>query len=186
MRTLLGLRDHVEGDGDGAGGEIGAGLPIPVRGEEDGIHEGELERLALADSFAEFVTGAGGDASEGVLHAGRKMSDVIVNKDAVGVSLTEDLALCVGMRRERSGMGIDQRAQDAGGGGFARSFGSIEDEDGIGAAGLERRKKPGLDFGGAFGAETEEAGERVEGWSGGGWIGGFGRGRGWAPGARRK
>src|ERR1019366_3414730 len=54
-----------EGDGKGAGGEIGRGRPAIGDGEDDGALEEELERLAVA-WLAVGDADAAGEAAEGV------------------------------------------------------------------------------------------------------------------------
>ena len=53
-----------EGDGKGAGGEIGRGRPTIGHGEEDGALDEELECLALS-RLAAGDAGAAGEAAEG-------------------------------------------------------------------------------------------------------------------------
>ena len=78
---------------------------------------------------------------------------------------------------ERRVAGIDERAQEFGGGGFSGGGWTSEDQDGIRSGGLQRGQQPGEDGGDRGGREVEEMGEvRGQRFRGsGGWLSALGR-----------
>src|ERR1039458_3886381 len=137
------LGEWREGDGKGAGGQIGRGRPAIGDGEDDGALEEELERLAVAGLAAgdTHPPRGGGGGGGGVAGGG-----------AGGA--------------EGRGGGIDDRPEDAGGEGFAAAGRTTEDEDGIGAVCAEGGEEPGKaaePIGGTWGAEVEGGAEGLEG-----------------------
>src|ERR1022692_1997399 len=59
------LGEWREGDGKGAGGQIGRGRPAVGDGEDDGALEEKLERLAVAGLAAGDTHAAGGGGERG-------------------------------------------------------------------------------------------------------------------------
>jgi hypothetical protein len=129
-----GIGEGREGDDEGAGGEIGRGLPAIGDGEQDGALDVELDRLALA-WLAVGDADAAGEAAEGVGDLGGEGGDVVEGEDPVEAGEGEEFAGGGGKRGEGRSRGIDDGAEDAGGDGFAAAGRAAEDEDGIGAAG---------------------------------------------------
>ena len=76
------LGEWREGDGKGAGGQIGRGRPAVGDGEDDGALEEELERLAVAGLTAG-DTDAAGEAAEGVGDLRGEGGDVVEGEDPV-------------------------------------------------------------------------------------------------------
>jgi hypothetical protein len=159
------LGEWREGDGKGAGGQIGRGRPAVGDGEDDGALEEELERLAVA-WLAVGDTDAAGEAAEGVGDLRGEGGDVVEGEDPVEAGEGEELAGGGGKRGEGRGGGIDDRPEDAGGEGFAAAGRTTEDEDGIGAVCAEGGEEPGKaaePIGGTWGAEVEGGAEGLEG-----------------------
>src|ERR1039458_7523278 len=155
------LGEWREGDGKGAGGQIGRGRPAVGDGEDDGALEEELERLAVA-WLAVGDADAAGEAAEGVGDLRGESGDVVEGEDPVEAGEGEELAGGGGKRGEGRGGGIDDRPEDAGGEGFAAGARTTADEAVLGAVG---------------GEGGEEAGEAAE-LAGGGGKRGEGRGGG--------
>src|ERR1017187_3132188 len=174
------LGEWREGDGKGAGGQIGRGRPAVGDGEDDGALEEELERLAVA-WLAVGDTDAAGEAAEGVGDLRGEGGDVVEGEDPVEAGAREELAGGGGKRGEGRGGGIDDRPEGAGGEGFAAAGRTTEDEDGIGAVCAEGGEEPGQaaePTGGTWGAEVKGGAEGVEGWMGWLAVGLFGGGEG--------
>src|ERR1035437_6789918 len=101
------LGEWREGDGKGAGGQIGRGRPAVGDGEDDGALEEELERLAVA-GLAAGATDAAAEAAEGVGDLRGEGGDVVEGEDPVEAGEGEELA-GGGKRGEGRGGGIDDR-----------------------------------------------------------------------------
>jgi hypothetical protein len=159
------LGEWREGDGKGAGGQIGRGRPAVGDGEDDGALEEELEGLVVA-GLAAGDTDAAGEAAEGVGDFGGEGGDVVEGEDPVEAGEGEELAGGGRKRGERRSGRIDEGAEDAGGEGFAAAGRTAEDEDGIGAVSAEGGEEPGEaaePIGGTRGAEVEGGAEGLEG-----------------------
>jgi hypothetical protein len=117
-------RDWREGDGEGAVGQVGAGVPVEAggHGEEDGAFGETAERA--------------GDSVGGV-------GDVVEGQDPVVVSEGQQSGFGEREGAKESGGRIDQGAEHSGGGGLAAAGWSLKDEDGIGTRGAEGGKEPG-------------------------------------------
>jgi len=173
-------RDRRQGDGDGAGGQVGrweesgAG-GIQGHGEDDGALQGEAHGLAVVAALAQGEASAGGETAEGGGEAAGQGGEVIEGQDAVVEGQGEELMVGRGERGERAGGGVNERTEEAGGGGLAAGGRSLEDEEGVGAGGAEGGEEPGEDAAPVLGArEVEEGAERFEG---GGDFGGGSGGR---------
>jgi hypothetical protein len=129
-----GMVEGREGDGEGAGGEVGRGRPVIGDGEEDGALEVDLERFALA-GFAMGDAGAAGEAAEGVDSSRGEVGDMVEGEDPIEAGEGEEFTGGGRKRGEGRGGGIDQGAEDAAGERFAAAGRAAEDEDWIGSAG---------------------------------------------------
>jgi hypothetical protein len=81
---------------------------------------------------------------------------VVEGDHPVGPSGGDELADGRWRRGERGGCGVDEGAEEAGGGGFAGVRGTLQDEDGIGSLGPEGGEEPGE------AAEPVGAGREIE------------------------
>jgi hypothetical protein len=122
---------------------LGLAGGVGGHGEDDRALEGELKGLALVPAFVEREAGAGGEAAESVGDGAWEGGDVIESQDAVVVGQGEQLALGRGEGGEWGGGGVDEEAEDAGGGGFSGAGRALEDEDGVGRSGGEGGEEPG-------------------------------------------
>ena len=175
-----GIVEGREGDGEGAGGEVGRGRPGIGDGEEDGALEVELERFGLA-RFAVGDAGAAGESAEGVDSSRGELGDVVKGEDPIEAGEGEEFTGGGWKRGEGRGGGIDQGAEDAAGERLAAAGRAAEDEDGVGSAGAQGGEEPGEaaePIGGVGGAEVEGGAEGVEGGSGRRLGGLFGIGEG--------
>ena len=175
-----GIVEGREGDGEGAGGEVGRGRPGIGDGEEDGALEVELERFGLA-RFAVGDAGAAGESAEGVDSSRGELGDVVEGEDPIEAGEGEEFTGGGWKRGEGRGGGIDQGAEDAAGERLAAAGRAAEDEDGVGSAGAQGGEEPGEaaePIGGVGSAEVEGGAEGVEGGSGRRLGGLFGIGEG--------
>lgn len=132
----------LERDSDGAGREVLARLPGWSGGEEHGARDVGVDGVSAVAGFMDGDRGSGRDAAErvrdGIGHAG----DVIKDEKPFAEGEVHDRTLARGQRMHRRGHGVDQGTKKARGGGFSAIAGTLENEDGVGARRLERRKQP--------------------------------------------
>jgi len=152
-----------EGDDQGAFGEAGGAGPAFGDGEEHRALVGLEERFGrggLAEGGAE----AGGEAAESIGELRGEGGNVVEGEGPVVAGEGEEVA--DGGRDGGKGRvaGIDERAEDAGGEGFAGGGRTLEDKDGVWTGGAEGGEEPGeaAEPGGA-GREVEAGAERIEG-----------------------
>jgi hypothetical protein len=103
-------------DGDGTGGQGIVGIPARGGSDENGAVKFNGERLAGVTSFALEEGGTGCQAAEGIGDARANGSGVIEGENPVVLSNGEQFLGGAGEGEERSGRGIDQGAEHAGGG----------------------------------------------------------------------
>jgi hypothetical protein len=140
-----------------AGGGFGVG-----NREDYGALDGERERIVERMVAVVREGGAGGEAGKGDGEVGGQEWDVIEGKDAVVECPDEELVFGMGEGVERSDGRIDERAENAGEGGFSAGGRAGEDEDGVGTGRAEGGEEPhGYPVEGGDGGVGKERGEGV-------------------------
>ncbi|HWY48000.1 MAG TPA: hypothetical protein VNX70_11495 [Bryobacteraceae bacterium] len=103
----------------------------------------DRERLAGVTFFVEEESGSGGEAAQGVGEARANGAGVIEGENPIVLSDGEQFSYRAGNGEERSGGGIDQGAEHAGGGGLAAGGCTVENENGMRAGGAKGGEEPG-------------------------------------------
>ena len=150
-----------EGDGEGAFGEAGRARPALGDGEDHGSFV--VMQQGVGGGPGGFVDGGaetGGETAEGIGEGRGEGGDVVQGEDPVVAGEDVEITRGGGNGGKGRGTGVEERAEDTGGEGFAGSVGALEDEEGEGSFGAEGGEEPGEDLepGGA-GGEVEDGAE---------------------------
>ena len=120
-------RDWREGDGEGAVGQVGAGVPVEAGGDgqEDGALHGEGNRLEGVVALVIEEAVAGGETAECAGDSVGGMGEVVEGQDPVVVSEGQQSGFGEREGAKESGGRIDQGAEHSGGGGLAAAGRSL-------------------------------------------------------------
>ncbi len=103
----------------------------------------EHQRVAAIAVFLDLYPGSRCDAAKGAGGGFRHSRDVIEGKDTIAQCKRADDALAWRERSHRRGHGVEKPAQQASDRSFAAAWRAVEDQDRVGAGGLEGGENPG-------------------------------------------
>jgi len=126
-----------EADGDCTSSQSFIGIPAAGGGDEDGAVKFDWERLAGVTLFMQEEGGAGGESAQGGGKARANGASVIEGENPIVLGDGEQFLHGGGKGEKRSGRGIDEGADHAGGGGLAAGGWTVENENGMRAGGVK-------------------------------------------------